>query len=78
MATEGAALVDNLAGITFDVELYVIWDAPEAVVDIQSEGVVNLGSIPDDIGLTGCRTDAKFCREEMSVVYVWWFRIRGD
>ena len=48
MATEGAALVENRAGITFGVELYVPWDAPE------------------------------FCREEMSVVYVCWFRIRGD
>ena len=34
MATEGAALVENHAGITFGVELYVPWDAPEAVVDI--------------------------------------------
>ena len=30
MATEGAALVENRAGITFGVELYVQWDAPEA------------------------------------------------
>ena len=30
MATEGAALVENHAGITFGVELYVPWDAPEA------------------------------------------------
>ena len=34
---EGAALV--CAGITFGVKLYVPWDAPEAVVDIRSEGV---------------------------------------
>ena len=53
MATEGAALAENRAGITFGVELCVPWDAPEAVVDIHSEGVVNLGSIPDVIGLTG-------------------------
>ena len=52
-ATEGAALVENRAGITFGVELYVPWDAPEAVVDIQSEGVVPLRSIPDVIGLAG-------------------------
>ena len=62
MATDGAALVENRAGITFGVELYVPWDAPEAVVDIQSEGVVNLGSIPDVIGLTGRRPDAAECR----------------
>ena len=62
MATEGAALVENRAGITFGVELYVPWDAPEAVVDIHSEGVVPLGSIPDAIGLTGRRLDAAECR----------------
>ena len=28
MATDGAALVENRAGITFGVELYVPWDAP--------------------------------------------------
>ena len=58
MATEGAALVENRAGITFGVELYAPWDAPDAVVDIHSEGVVPLGSIPDVIGLTGRRPDA--------------------
>ena len=58
MATDGAALVENRAGITFGVELYVPWDAPEAVVDIQSEGVVPLRSIPDVIGLAGRRSDA--------------------
>ena len=62
MATEGAALVENLAGITFGVELYVPWDAPEAVVDIHSEGVVPLGSIAYVIGLTGRRSDAAECR----------------
>ena len=58
MATDGAALVESRAGITFGVELYVPWDAPEAVVDIHSEGVLNLGSIPDVIGLTGRRPGA--------------------
>ena len=62
MATEGVALEENRAGITFGVELYVPWDAPEAVVDIHSEGVVPLGSIPNVIGLTGRRSDAAECR----------------
>ena len=62
MATEGAALVENRAGITFGVELYVPWDAPEAVVDIRSEGVVALRSIRDIIGLVGRRADAVECR----------------
>ena len=58
MATDGAALVESRAGITFGVELYIPWDALEAVVDIHSAGVVTLGSIPDVIGLTGRRPDA--------------------
>ena len=58
IATDGAALVENRAGIMFGVELYVPWDVPEAVVDIQSEGVVPLRSIPDVIGLAGRRSDA--------------------
>ena len=62
MATEGAALGENWAGIMFGVELCVPWDAPEAVVDISSEGVVPLRSIPDVIGLTGRRVDAVECR----------------
>ena len=55
MAMNGAAVVVDRAGITFGVELYVPWDAPEAVVDISSAGVVPLRHIPDVIGLVGCR-----------------------
>ena len=81
MATDGAALVENRAGITFGVELYVPWDAPEAVVDIQSEVVVPLRSIPDVIGLAGRRSDATECRifymVETFAVYVFWYQIRG-
>ena len=55
---EGVALVEDRVGITFGVELYVPWDAPEAVVDIHSEGVVPLRSIPDVVGLVGRRPDA--------------------
>ena len=62
MATDGAALVENRPGITFGVELYVPWDAPEAVVDISLAGVIPLRSIPDAIGLTGRRADAVECR----------------
>ena len=76
MATEGAALVDNRAGITLGVEMYVPWDAPEAVVDIHLEGVVPLGSISDVVGRM--LRNAVFCRVEMFSVYVFWFRIRGD
>ena len=58
MAADGAALVEARAGVTFGVELYVPWDAPEAVVDVSSEGVLPLRSIPDVIGLIGRREGA--------------------
>ena len=58
MATNGAALAEERAGITFGVELYVPWDAPEAVVDISSNGVVPLRNIPDVIGVIGRREGA--------------------
>ena len=51
MAADGAALEEVRAGITFGVELYVPWDAPEAVVDVSSEGVMPLRNIPDVIRL---------------------------
>ena len=58
MAVDGAALAEVRAGITFGVELYVPWDAPEVVVDISSEGVVPLRNIPDVIRLVGRREGA--------------------
>ena len=39
MDADGFSVVDNHAGVTFGVELYVPWDAPEAVVDISSAAV---------------------------------------
>ena len=51
----GAALVDDRSGVMFDVELCIPWDAPEAVVDINSAEVVTLGSFPDKVGLFGRR-----------------------
>ena len=45
----GAAFVDDRSGVTFDVELCIPWDAPEAVVDINSVEVVTLGSFPDKV-----------------------------
>ena len=58
MAVDGAALVEARAGVTFGVELYVPWDAPESVVDVSSEGVVPLRSILDVIGLVSHREGA--------------------
>ena len=58
MYANGFSVVDNRAGIMFGVELHVSWDAPEAVVDVSSVGVVPLRSIPDVIGLVGRRETA--------------------
>ena len=48
---DGAALVDDRSGVTFSAELCIPWDAPEAVVDIDSSDLVSLGSFPDKVGL---------------------------
>ena len=42
MDADGFSIVDNRAGVTFGVELYVSWDAPEMAVDISSPGTVPL------------------------------------
>ena len=58
MDASGFSVVDNCAGVTFGVELYVPWDAPEAVVDGSSAGVVPLRNVPGVIGLVGHRESA--------------------
>ena len=55
---DGAALVDDRSGVTFTAELCIPWDAPEAVIDIDSADLVSLGSFPDKVGLFGRRKDA--------------------
>ena len=73
---EGAALVEDRVGVTFDVELCVPWDAPEAVVDINSADVVTLGSLPDKVGLFGRRKDAaasRILQGRIVVVLDLWF-----
>ena len=54
---DGAALAHDRSGVTFTAELCVPWDAPEAVIDIDSPELVRLGSLPDKVGLFGRRTD---------------------
>ena len=54
----GAALVDDRSGVTFNADLCIPWDAPEAVVDIDSAKLVSLGSFPYKVGLFGRRKDA--------------------
>ena len=58
MDADGFSVVDNRAGVTFGVELYVPWDAPEVVVDISSVGAVPLRNVPDAFGLVGHRDSA--------------------
>ena len=62
MATDSVAAAGGRAGITFGVELVVPWDAPEAVVDLHPDGVMDLETVPDVIGLTGRRLGAAVCR----------------
>ena len=62
MATDGAAVMGERTGMTFGVKLVFPWDAPEAVVDLQSEGMVDLGTIPDVTGLVGRQPGAAGCR----------------
>ena len=55
---DGAALADDRSGITFTADLCVQWDAPEAVVDMDSTDLISLGPFPDKVGLVGRRKDA--------------------
>ena len=58
MDADGLSVVDNRAGVTFGVELYVPWEAPEAVMDVSSAHVVPMRGVPDVIGLVGHRDSA--------------------
>ena len=58
MDADGFSIVDNCAGITFGVELYVPWDAPEMAIDLSSSGTVPLRNVPDVFGISGRRDNA--------------------
>ena len=58
MDADGFSIVDNRAGVTFGVELYVPWDAPEMAVDLDSAGSVPLRNVPDVFGMIGRRDSA--------------------
>ena len=58
MDADGFSTVDNRVGVTFGVEQYVPWDAPEAVVDISSADAVPLRNVRDVFGLVGRRDSA--------------------
>ena len=51
MATGVVMPADAQSGVTFDVELEVPWNAPEAYIQLDSEGVYDLATVPDVFGL---------------------------
>ena len=48
--------------MAFDVELAVPWDAPEAVINLDLDGLLDLDMVPCVIGLSGRRLEAAVCR----------------
>ena len=58
MDADGFSIVDNHAGVTFGVEVYVPWDAPEMEIDLTSNGTVPLRNVPDVFGISGRRESA--------------------
>ena len=62
MTTDSAAATGGRADIAFDVELVVPWDAPEAVFDLHSAGVIELDTVLDVLGLTGRRLGVPMAR----------------
>ena len=58
MDTDGFSIVDNRAGVTFGVEIYVPWDVREMAVDLSSASAVPLRNFPDVFGMIGRRDSA--------------------
>ena len=58
MDAAGFSVVDNRAGVTFGVELYLPWDAPEMSTDLSAKGTVPLRDVQDVFGLCGRRDGA--------------------
>ena len=63
MAMGSDTLAGARSGITFDVTLDVPWNAPEAYVQLHSEGLFEFEKlVPDVLGLCGRRPDAAVVR----------------
>ena len=78
MDADGFSIVDNHAGVTFGVELYVPWDAQEMAVDLDSAGTYctsteRAGCLWDDWSSTARRKVA-FFKELTRVVFECLFR----
>ena len=73
MDAAGFSVIDNRAGVTFGVELYVPWDAPEMATDISAKGTVLLRNVQDVFGMRGRRkgaTESRILQGGMRVVFV--------
>ena len=70
MDAAGFSLVDNRAGVTFGVELYVPWDAPEMATDLSAKGTVPLRDVQDVFGMCGRRKGATESRILQGSVWV--------
>ena len=63
MATGSDTPAEARSGVTFDVTLEVPWNAPEAYVQLNSDGVFDLEkTVPDVLALCGRRPDAAVVR----------------
>ena len=58
MDAAGFSVIENRAGVTFGVELYVPWDAPEMATDMSAKGTVPLRNVQDVFGMRGRRKGA--------------------
>ena len=78
MEADGFSIVDNRAGVTSGIELYVPWDAPEMAIDLSSTGTVPLRNVPDVFGMSEVVATARrrvtFCKGGMPVVFEYLFR----
>ena len=68
MDAAGFSVVDNRAGVTFGVELYMPCDAPEMATDLSAKGTVPLRNVQDVFGMCGRqqRCDVAFHKDYMS------------
>ena len=51
MAMGSDSPADGRSGVNFNLELQVSWNAPEAYVNLDSDGVYKLKTVPDVLGL---------------------------
>ena len=72
MDAAGFSVVDNHAGVTFGVELYVPWDVPEMAMDLSAKGTVPLRNVQDVFGMCGRRkgvTESRILQGGMRLVF---------